>query len=119
MSTQKNTDSNESEFFSLSYDMYYSKDIRDHVEVIIKSGDEERCEFFYKSAIDFVNSNNCCYWIIPLIQRCLMPLQNKSDDENLDWDNVIYLMYPAGKELAINPKRNIVYFIVGGVRPLN
>ena len=80
MSTQKNTDSNESEFFSLSYDMYYSKDIRDHVEVIIKSGDKERCEFFYKSAIDFVNSNNCCYWIIPLIQRCLMPLQNKSDD---------------------------------------
>jgi len=110
MSTQKNTDSNESEFFSLSYDMYYSKDIRDHVEVIIKSGDKERCEFFYKSAIDFVNSNNCCYWIIPLIQRCLMPLQNKSDDENLDWDNVIYLMYPAGKELAINPKKEYSLF---------
>jgi hypothetical protein len=106
MSTQKNTDSNESEFFSLSYDMYYSKDIRDHVEVIIKSGDKERCEFFYKSAIDFVNNNNCCYWIIPLIQRCLMAYPSKDMDE----DEVIRLMHPAGKELDANPKKEYSLF---------
>ncbi len=109
-SGQNNTDSNESEFFSLLYDMYYSEDIRDHIEDIIKSGDKERCQLFKKSAIDFVNSNNCCYWIIPFVIDCLNDFQNKSDVENLDWDDEIDLMYPAGKELDVNPKKKYSLF---------
>ena len=109
-SGQSKTDSNESEFFSLSYDMYYSEDIREHIEDIIKSGDKERCQLFKKSAIDFVNSNNSCYWIIPHIRNVLNDFQNKSDDENLDWDEIIDLMVPAGKELDANPKKEYSLF---------
>ena len=110
MSTQKNTDSNESEFFPFSIKNLESTEIQNHIEKIILSKDEENCNLFKKSAIDFVNSNNCCYWIIPLIQRCLMGFQDKSDDENLDWDDEIRLMHPAGKELDANPKKEYSLF---------
>ena len=110
MSTQKNTDSNESELFTLSYDVYYSEDITENIESILTSGDKERCEQFWKSAIDFVNSNNCCYWIIPHTRNVLNDFQGKSDDENLDWDEIIELMVPAGKELDVNPKKEYSLF---------
>ncbi len=110
MSTQKNTDSNESELFTLSYDVYYSEDITENIESILTSGDNERCQQFKKSAIDFVNSNNGCYWIIPLIQRCLMGFEYKCDDGDLDLYEEIDLMYPTGKELAINPKKEYSLF---------
>lgn len=109
-SGQAQADSNESELFSLSYDMYYSEDITENIEGILTSGDKERCEQFWKSAIDFVNSNNCCYWIIPLIQRCLMGFQDKCDDGSLDLYEEIDLMYPAGKELDVNPKKEYSLF---------
>jgi hypothetical protein len=109
-SGQAQADSNESELFSLSYDMYYSEDITENIEGILTSGDKERCEQFWKSAIDFVNSNNCCYWIIPLIQRCLMGFQGKCDDGSLDLYEEIDLMYPAGKELDVNPKKEYSLF---------
>lgn len=102
--------SNKSESFPFSIKNLDTTEIRDHIEKLILSKDEENCKLFKKSTIDFVNSNNSCYWIIPLIQRCLMDFQGKSDDENLDWDKLIDLMYPAGKELDVNPKKKYSLF---------
>ena len=108
-SSQAQADSNESESFSLSNDIY-SGDIRDHIEDIIKSGDKERCQQFKKSVIDFVDSNHASYWIIPFIIDCLSGFQNKSDDENLDWDELIEELSVAGKELDYNPKMKYSLF---------
>ena len=102
--------SNKSESFPFSIKNLDTTEIRDHIEKLILSKDEENCKLFKKSTIDFVNSNNSCYWIIPLIKRCLMDFQGKSDDENLDWDKLIDLMYPAGKELDVNPKKKYSLF---------
>ncbi|MDA9874393.1 hypothetical protein N9D29_00090 [Flavobacteriaceae bacterium] len=102
--------SNISESFPFSIKNLDTTEIRNHIEKLILSKDEENCKLFKKSTIDFVNSNNSCYWIIPLIQRCLMDFQGKSDDENLDWDKLIDLMYPAGKELDVNPKKEYSLF---------
>tara|TARA_B110001452_G_C15210765_1_gene419975 strand:+ start:47 stop:1693 length:1647 start_codon:yes stop_codon:yes gene_type:complete len=102
--------SNKSESFPFSIKNLDTTEIRNHIEKLILSKDEENCKLFKKSTIDFVNSNNSCYWIIPLIQRCLMDFQGKSDDENLDWDKLIDLMYPAGKELDVNPKKKYSLF---------
>ena len=102
--------SNKSESFPFSIKNLDTTEIRDHIEKLILSKDEENCKLFKKSTIDFVNSNNSCYWIIPLTQRCLMDFQGKSDDENLDWDKLIDLMYPAGKELDVNPKKKYSLF---------
>ena len=102
--------SKKSESFPFSIKNLDTTKIRNHIEKLIFSKDEENCKLFKKSTIDFVNSNNSCYWIIPLIQRCLMDFQGKSDDENLDWDNLIDLMYPAGKELDVNPKKKYSLF---------
>ena len=77
MSTQKNTDSNKSEFFPFTIKNFDMTEIRDHIEKIILSKDEENCNLFKKSAIDFVNSNNCCYWIIPRTRNVLNDFQNK------------------------------------------
>ena len=104
--------SNKSESFPFSIKNLDTTEIRNHIEKLILSKDEENCKLFKKSTIDFVNSNNSCYWIIPLIQRCLMDFQGKSDDENLDWDKLIDLMYPAGKELDVNPKKKYSLFLL-------
>ena len=108
-SGQSKTDSNESESFSLSNDIY-SGDIRDHIEDIIKSGDKERCQQFKKSVIDFINSNHASYWIIPFVIDCLNGFQGKSDDENLDWDELIEELSVAGRELDYNPKKKYCLF---------
>ena len=109
-SGQSKTDSNESESFPFSIENLDTTEIRNHIEKIILAKDEENCKLFKKSVIDSVNSNNCRYGIIPLIQRCLMGFQGKSDDENLDWDKIIDLMYPAGKDLDTNPKKKYSLF---------
>ena len=103
-SNESKTDSNGSESFSLSNEIFLI-DIRDHIEETIKSGDNERCKRFKKSVIDFVNLNHASYWIIPFTIDCLNYFQNKSDDENLEWDEIISLMHVAGKELDFNPKK--------------
>ena len=87
-SVQSRTFSNESESFSLSNDIY-SGDIRDHIEDIIRSGDKERCQLFKKSVIDFINSNNASYWIIPFMIDCLIGFGYKNDDEELGWDDCL------------------------------
>jgi hypothetical protein len=102
--------SNKLESFHFSIENLNTTEIRNHIEKIILAKDEENCKLFKKSVIDFVNSNNCRYGIIPLIQRCLMGFQGKSDDENLDWDKIIDLMYPAGKDLDTNPKKKYSLF---------
>jgi len=102
--------SKKSESFPFSIKNLDTTEIQNHIEKLILSKDEENCKLFKKSTIDFVNINNSCYWIIPLIQRCLMDFQGKSDDENLDWDEIIDLMYPAGKELDVNPKKKYSLF---------
>ena len=108
-SVQSRTFSNESESFSLSNDIY-SGDIRDHIEDIIRSGDKERCQLFKKSVIDFINSNNGSYWIIPFINDCLVGFENKSDDEELGWDDCLRELDVSGKELDFNPKKKYSLF---------
>ena len=109
MAGQNKTDSKEAESFSLSNDIY-SEDIRNHIEGILKSGDKERVQLFKKSVIDFINNNHASYWFIPFVIDCLNDFQCKSDDENLDWDEIISLMGVAGRELDFNPKKKYCLF---------
>jgi hypothetical protein len=108
-SGQNNTHSNESESFSLSNDIY-SGEIKDYIEDILKSGDKKLCQLFKESVIDFINSNHASYWIIPFIIDCLSGFQNKSDDEELDWDELIEELSVAGRELDYNPKMKYSLF---------
>ena len=108
-SGQSKTDSNESESFSLSNDIY-SEDIRNHIEDILKSEDKERCQLFKKSVIDFINSNHASYWIIPFVKDCLVGFENKSDDEGLGWEEWIEELNVAGRELDFNPKKKYSLF---------
>lgn len=96
---------------SFSFSTSNAEEIRNHIAKIILSKDKERCQLFKQSAIDYVNSNNCNYWIIPFIQSCLKVFTYLSEDDIIDdFLDEIDLMYPNGKELDVNPKNKYSLF---------
>ena len=96
---------------SFSFSTSNAGEIRNHIAKIILSKDKELCQLFKKSAIDYVNSNNCNYWIIPFIQSCLKVFTYLSEDSIIDdCHDEIDLIYPTGKELDVNPKNKYSLF---------